>query len=201
MEIIDKICEKARKIASEKGRCIIAIDGRCGSGKSTLARVLVEKLSAQVVYMDDFFLRPEQRTPARLAEVGGNLDRERFFDEVVRPLGRREEIRYRRFDCSSQALGEPITIAPKKLTVVEGVYALHPAFGRYFDLAVFLDIDPALQRERIRKRNTPALARRFFEEWIPMENAYFAETDTRGRCDLTVQVGADTRERRDTMSS
>jgi hypothetical protein len=78
------------------------------------------------------------------------------------------------------------------LTVVEGVYALHPAFGRYFDLAVFLDIDPALQRERIRKRNTPALARRFFEEWIPMENAYFAETDTRGRCDLTVQVGADT---------
>lgn len=32
---------------------------------------------------DDFFLRPEQRTPERLAEPGGNLDRERMKSEVI----------------------------------------------------------------------------------------------------------------------
>ena len=36
--------------------------------------------------MDDFFLRPEQRTEERLKEVGGNVDRERFLEEVARPL-------------------------------------------------------------------------------------------------------------------
>lgn len=165
-----------------RGDAVVAIEGGSASGKSTLAGILQEVYDCNLLHMDDFFLRPEQRTPARLAEVGGNLDRERFFDEVVRPLGRREEIRYRRFDCSSQALGEPITIAPKKLTVVEGVYAMHPAFGEYYSLSVFLDIDPARQKDRILKRNGLPLANRFFEEWIPLENRYFSQMQIRSRC-------------------
>lgn len=167
-----------------EGRAIVAIDGGSGGGKTTLAHLLQRVYDCNVFHMDDFFLRPEQRTSERLAEVGGNLDRERFLEEVLQPLRRGETVCYRRYDCATQTLGEPITVASKALTVVEGVYAMHEAFGAYFDLAVFLEIDKETQKTRIQKRNTKALADRFFGEWIPMEDLYFEKMSVRSRADL-----------------
>jgi hypothetical protein len=120
--------------------------------------------------------------------VGGNLDRERFQEEIVQPLLAGNPVCYRRFDCTTQTLGEPITVPHAALTVVEGAYSLHPAFGQYYHLSVLLDVDPALQQERIRMRNAPWLAKRFFEEWIPMENEYFAKTGVEARVDLRFEV-------------
>ena len=51
-----------------------------------------------------------------------------------------------------------------------------------------LDIDPEQQRSRIMKRNSPTFAQRFFNEWIPLENRYFTETDIRARVHMTVPV-------------
>ena len=67
-------------------RTVLAIDGPCGSGKTTLAALLARLYDCPVFHADDFFLRPEQRTPARFAEPGGNLDRERLLEEVLAPL-------------------------------------------------------------------------------------------------------------------
>ena len=65
---------------------IISIDGRCASGKTTLASALQKKLpDSQVVHLDDFFLRPEQRTPERYATPGKNVDAERLIAEVLDP--------------------------------------------------------------------------------------------------------------------
>ena len=52
-----------------------------GSGKSVLGQLLSEVYSCNLFHMDDFFLRPEQRTAERLAEAGGNVDRERFLEK------------------------------------------------------------------------------------------------------------------------
>ena len=171
-----------------EGNAIVAIEGGSASGKTTLANVLQTVYDCNVFHMDDFFLRPEQRTPQRLAEIGGNVDRERFFEEILQPLKKNEAVRCRRFDCSTQALGEPITVPMKKLTVIEGVYSMHPMFEEYYDLAVFLEIDPAYQRKRILKRNTPTLAKRFFEEWIPLENLYFSQMQIKSRCSVRVAI-------------
>ena len=70
----------------QKGRLIVAIDGRCGSGKSTLAARLERELRCSVFHMDDFFPRPEQRTAERLSQPGENVDHERFLAEVLLPL-------------------------------------------------------------------------------------------------------------------
>ena len=64
---------------SDRTPLIIAIDGPCGSGKTTLASHLARELDAQTVHLDDFYLQPFQRTPQRLAQPGGNLDRERLL--------------------------------------------------------------------------------------------------------------------------
>ena len=60
---------------------LIAVDGRCASGKTTLASALERETGCNVIHMDHFFLRPEQRTKQRLEEPGGNVDYERFQED------------------------------------------------------------------------------------------------------------------------
>jgi len=166
----------------------VAIEGGSACGKTTIAEILQAVYDCNVFHMDDFFLRPEQRTPERFKEVGGNVDRERFAKEVLSSLKNNATVVYRPFDCSQRSLGAPVTVAPNRLTVVEGVYSMHPAFGRYYDLSVFLDISPEHQRERILKRNSPEFAARFFNEWIPLENLYFSETDIKTKVDAIIPI-------------
>ena len=163
---------------------VVVIEGGSANGKTTLGDILQSVYDCNLLHTDDYFLRPEQRTAERLAEVGGNLDRERFFEEVVQPLTRGEAVRYRRFNCMTRSLEPPVTLPQKKLTVVEGAYSMHPAFGSYYHLSVFLSVPADTQRERILRRNSPDFARRFFEEWIPMENAYFTHMNIPARADL-----------------
>ena len=159
-------------LLKEKPCVLVAIDGPCTSGKTTLASRLKELYNCNVFHMDDFFLQPEQRTPERFAEIGGNVDYERFRDEVLIPLMEGKPFSYRPFDCSVFALADPVMVTPKRLNIIEGTYSHHPYFGNPHDLRIMLTVTAELQRERIAQR--PAfLHRRFFEEWIPMENRYF----------------------------
>ena len=173
---------------SYKDSLIVTIEGGSASGKTTLAELLQRVYNCNVFHMDDYFLRAEDRTPERLAELGGNIDRERFSYEILQPIMKNEKVTYRRFDCASQTLGEPISVAENRLTVVEGAYSMHPAFGEYYDLSVFLNIEEDCQRKRILKRNSAQLANRFFSEWIPLENRYFSGTDAKKRARLIFTI-------------
>ena len=169
-----------------KGSLTLAIEGGSASGKSTLADTLYEIYGCNVFHTDDFFLRPEQRTPERLNEVGGNLDRERFLDEVLIPLSKGKDVNYRKFNCTSMKIEDEITFKPNKLTVVEGAYSMHPDLSAYYDFSVYLEISNATQRERITKRNSPYFAMRFFNEWIPLEEKYFRGMNIKDSCDIVL---------------
>ena len=170
------------------GRVNLAVEGGSASGKTTLAKLLARVYDCTVFHMDDFFLRPEQRTKERFAEAGGNVDRERFLEEVLLPLHRQETVAYRRFDCSTFTLAEPVEVIPSRLTVIEGAYSMHPELAEYYNLSAFLEISPELQRKRIEKRNTPELAKRFYKEWIPMEQRYFTELKVKERCEIICEI-------------
>ena len=173
---MEKILEAAKHqinmLLEEKNFVIVAIDGKCTSGKTTLASKLAELYDCNVFHMDDFFLRPEQRTPERFAEVGGNVDYERFHEEVLLPLKSGKAFSYRPFDCKTFTLSAPIIVTPKRLNIIEGTYSHHPYFGNPYDLKILLTVDEETQRRRILDR-PEFLHKRFFEEWIPMENRYF----------------------------
>lgn len=172
----------------QKGSAIVAIDGGSASGKTTLSQMLEDLYDCTVFHMDDFFLRPEQRTAERFAEPGGNVDRERFLEEVLLPLGKKQSICYRKFDCTTMQLSAPVTVTPKKLTVIEGVYSMHPALRSHYDLTVFLNISPQLQKARIKQRNRPQMAQRFFTQWIPLEQLYFSTMQVQQRSDLNISI-------------
>ena len=186
--MIMELYKSIDELLKNKESVVVAIEGGSASGKTTLAKELEQKYNCTVLHMDDFFLRPEQRTKKRLEEPGGNVDRERFYDEVVIPLINRKRINYRRFDCSTFSLLPSVEINPGRLTIVEGAYSTHPYFERYYDFSVFLDIDSKLQQELILIRNGPEKAQRFFEEWIPMEQRYFENMNVIEKCDFVLRV-------------
>ena len=167
---------------------LLAIDGGSAAGKTTLGKLLEQRYACNVFHMDDFFLRPIQRTKERLAEPGGNVDRERFYEEVLKRLVEKKEVTYRRYDCKTMSLLEPVTVAPTRLTVVEGAYSMHPSLSDCYDYSVFLEIDEETQKERIMKRNTPEMAERFFTEWTLLEREYFKKLHVKERCDMVIPI-------------
>lgn len=90
--------------------------------------------------MDDFFLRPEQRTVERYKQIGGNIDYERFKKEVLQKIRRKEPICYYKFDCSTMSLlKEAVLEKVRKFIVIEGSYSMHPYFHpELYSFSIFL---------------------------------------------------------------
>ncbi len=167
----------------DKPRLIAAIDGQSASGKTTLALALQSKLGCNVIHMDHFFLRPEQRTPERMIEPGGNVDYERFLEEALLPLKRCEAFSYSPYDCHKQRLADPIRVEPRTITIVEGAYSCHPTLIDKYDLRVFMSVGAEEQMRRVCDRNGEAAAM-FREKWIPLEERYFEAFDVPAKCDM-----------------
>lgn len=172
--------------SSEDKPVLIAIDGKCGSGKTTLGFYLKKEFEANLFHMDDFFLRDEQRTKERLAEVGGNVDYERFREEVLEPILAGREVVYRPFDCGSRRIVGERRIAPGRINIIEGSYSMHPYFGDTYDLKIFMEISEEAQSENIRKRNGEEKLKVFKELWIPKETAYFEANRTKEQSDCII---------------
>lgn len=174
-------------IASGAPRVLVALDGKCATGKTTLARALAEKYGCAVCHMDDFFLRPSQRTPERLEKPGENIDHERFLEEVLRPLREGRPVSYRPWSCRTQSFAEIRPLMPARLTIVEGAYCLHPALRGFYDLRVVLTAPLSVRLSRLRAReggnfpNYPA-------KWIPLEDAYFSACAVERCADLVLRL-------------
>ena len=178
-DIIEEMEYRLRDISEP----VIALDGRCAAGKTTLANGIVKKLGFGVVHMDDYFLPADMRTFERLSQPGGNVHSERFSVQVLPFL--KSSFSYRPYCCSTDMYGEPVSI-PAGGVVVEGAYSLHPTFGSYYDLAVFMDISPELQIARIIQRSGEEKLPAFRDRWIPLEEAYHHAFDVKSRCDIVV---------------
>ncbi len=162
-----------RQLTTEGAPVVIAIDGNCGSGKSTLANMLSDVYNCPTISMDHFFLREGQRTSERLAEVGGNVDYERFSEEVLAPLSIGDDFSYRPYRCDIGEFGEIVHVRKSDVYVIEGTYSLRPDLRSRYSLKVFLSVEAECQRERIIARNGEQLWQMFRDVWIPMENRYF----------------------------
>ena len=189
-EYLDEMVQKLLELDREERTVLAALDGRCAAGKTTLANALGAKYGWQVIHMDHFFLRPEQRTARRLSVPGENVDHERFLEEVLRPLRAGKAACYRPFDCHTQSFGAEIRAEPGTVTIVEGAYACHPCLWDLYDLRAFLTVEPALQRARILARSGPEGLRVFERRWIPLEEAYLAAFHVEERCRFRLEAGA-----------
>ena len=183
---LDALVRRAEALLREKSRAVIAIDGRCGSGKTTLAGLLAARWDCTLLHADDFFLRPEQRTPARLAQPGGNFDRERFYAEALAPLLAGQDALYRPYDCHAGCLRPPVPAPLRPVILAEGSYCCHPDLWGCYDLHVFVTAPLDVRLARLTRRPGVDLAA-FRTRWIPLEEAYFAAERLEERCDILVK--------------
>lgn len=163
-------------------RLIIGIDGCCASGKTTLAQRLCADFGTDLIHMDDFFLPPSLRTPARYEEPGGNVHYERFLAQIAQPLllarstpdARWPALCWERFSCSAGAFApDPCRTAGKPLLIIEGCYCMRPEFRPLYDVTFFLSTSHKEQLGRIRDRS-PERLKMFEDKWIPLEERYFS---------------------------
>lgn len=186
MKNLDCLFQEIDRFLWTRTKLTIGIDGNAASGKTTLAGLLAEKYQASVFHMDDFFLPQELKTEERLAVPGENIHWERFLEEVLTPLKMGEDIRYRKYDCKTTSYSPTITVKPQAVTIVEGVYSLHPRLSPNYDLTIFLSLNERIQKERLLRRENPQSFERYLTEWIPLENAYFAHLKPASTCHITL---------------
>lgn len=169
-------------------RLRVAIDGPCASGKSTLAGALHEIYDCPVIHMDDFFLRPEQRTPERLAQPGGNVDYERFSQEVLTPLLVGEDLHYRPWSCLRQDFEPSVVVPPAPLTVVEGSYSLREDLRSVYQLRIWAHADWDSRKKRLLERGGEDCLARFEQLWIPLEDTYFQKMKVHDCCQISIDL-------------
>lgn len=186
VRLLPLLDEIDRMLRSDAKSILIALDGRCAAGKTTISNILSEIYDCNVFHMDDYFLRPMQRTKERLMKPGENIDHERFREEILDPLVSGRPVTYQKYDCAKQALAAPIFAPQKRMNVIEGVYSLHPELIDFYDFTVFVQITEEEQKERIVKRNSEEMAQTFFSTWIPLEETYFAAFDVQEKANMTL---------------
>ena len=186
MRTKEEVAARIEARLQKQNRLIVALDGMSCSGKTTFAKDLAERFGGSVVHMDDFFLPRDRFTEAMQALPGGNMDRERFRAEVLAPMAAGADFTYTPFSCQEQALLPEKVAVSGRLVVVEGAYALLPAWGRYWDLALFLQVSMEEQQGRLLLRNGAKGMVPFLTRWIPREEAYFQACDVKARCDAIV---------------
>lgn len=175
-------------LLKEKQTPVISIDGRCGSGKSSLAAVIKEVFSCNVFHMDDYYLPPHRRAEDWETTPAGNMDLERFKEEVLQPAKEGKAVQYRAFDCQTGKLAEGFLAEPTGLTVIEGSYSQHPMLAEQYDLKIFLTCDREVQRTRLEVREGDYV-QVFLSRWIPMEERYFAAFDIEKKSDVLLDTG------------
>lgn len=185
--ILPALCaiDRAR---SPHSQLLVALDGPCASGKTTLGDALSRIYRCPLIHMDDFFLRPEQRTPQRLSQPGGNVDYERFAQEVLTPLTQGREAHYRPWQCHSGSFGPELTVSPSPVVVVEGCYCLRHDLRDAFPLRIWVSARWSSRRQRLLDRGGPDCLARFEQQWIPLEDAYFRAQGIQDCCHISLDL-------------
>ena len=183
--MVNNIFKRIDNLLKHRDFVVVAIDGKCCSGKSSLGDLLKEKYDAVLIRTDDFYLPQEARTEARMKEIAGHMDYERFNDDVVGNLG--HDFTYYKYDCSIDKFNKIEVVKNGRLIIVEGTYSLLPYFDKYYDLSIFLDIDNDIQIQRIIDRNGPNKLKDYVNKWIVYENKYFNFYNIKHKVDIYIK--------------
>jgi uridine kinase len=191
-QVIEAI--RLQPIGADRRSIVVALDGHSNAGKSTLSAAVAERIDAAVVHVDDFYRdMPESKRLELTAAKGFDryFDWERLRAEAILPLAQRTRAQYDCFDwMAGHGLTESVTIEPRDVVLVEGVYAARPEFDELLDLKVLVEATEAIRAER-RKELARTVSRDdpsgWDARWYAAELHYFGAVRPREAFDLIVR--------------
>lgn len=149
----DELLGRVRSLIAASDRpSVVAIAGHGGAGKSTLALRLAADLDVhedQVVGTDGLYAR----TDTERASMWDLHDWPALGDLLVEvreePTPTRLRYRYRWHDGQEGDVDEPMP----PVVIVEGIRVIRPEMLPFYDLAVWIEMEPAIAAERAKTRN------------------------------------------------
>jgi len=139
---------------------VIGITGGSGVGKTTLIQKIYQEFPNQVstFSLDNYYLPKTSQVVDANGEINFDLpsalntaDMQRDFNMLL--LGKTVTHKQYGFNHPEAEMGN-ITIEPRKILVVEGIFVMHyPFFRKRLDFSVFIVVDEATQLARRLKRD------------------------------------------------
>lgn len=166
----------ADRLVGLPGTRWVGVDGWGGSGKTTLAARLAQLLPGSVVIHIDDFARPGVR----------GWERDRFVDQVLRPLLAGRTARYQRWDWPSDSGAEWHEVAPDRVLICEGVSSTDSRVPVPWDLTCWVEAPYAVRIARALERDGEAMLDTWVTDWIPSEEAYVRDQRPAERVDAIV---------------
>ena len=182
-ELVDLI----NALATRAPMTMVALDGPSGSGKSTLALNLHKLLpGSQVVDLEFFYTEigvdpPDGLSPEECYEQ--HVDWRALDAQVLRPLRRGEPGRYQLYDWIAEQKGDWVSVRPKGIVLIDGLYSMRPELIDAYDLTVYVDTPSTERSARLAKRpDNPA----WVERWAIGFDWYIDHMRVKERADIVV---------------
>ena len=171
---IEQLVELIQKHAKngKRGMTLVAIDGPGGAGKTALSEALqASNLAATVVHVDDFYSSEGADPSSHLTPEEGcdeYLDWMALLELVIDPLTDGDPGYYQVYDWIAQKPDEWVTVEPRGVIIIEGVYAMRPQLRDLYDVTVYVETPKDTRLDRLDKRSdNPVWVARWAEaeEW------------------------------------
>jgi hypothetical protein len=179
--LIGAVASAAARAVAAGSAPVVLIDGPSGAGKSSLADLLAARwpgpVRPRVVRMDDLYPGWDG-----LDSASGAL-----AVDLLEPLARSGSGRWRRWDWASERPAEWNEVSGTAPLIVEGCGTLAARTVRWAHLAVWLDADDALRKERALDRDGEAFASHW-DQWQAAFERYLAREEPRAAADVVVDV-------------
>lgn len=202
-ELIKFLSKTIAEKSSEKNIFIVAITGPDASGKSQLAVNLNKNLKKKnintLLIQGDWFHYPKKQRES----ATGNLDEQflykminfdRLKDDVLEPIKQKKKnITFTHHDYDTdKATIENIPISYPAVILVEGIFILRPSLRNYFDLKIYIHVDPettlkrALIRDKKRYGSLSTITDKYKNKYLPGQTLHRKLHDPMAISDIIV---------------
>ena len=171
---VDPAAAAVAALEGRHGTSWVGVDGKGASGKTTLAARIAAALPGSVIVHIDDFARPDVR----------GWERDRFVQQVVRPLLAGRPARYQRWDFDRNVGAEWHTVPTGVPVVVEGVSATDVRLGVSWDFTIWVEVPYEVRLARALERDGPGRMDRWLTDWMPSEDEYERSQRPQERVDL-----------------